>query len=62
VVRGEKEYVLNVNESIFIPLGEKHKLSNPHEDMLEVIEVQSGDYLGEDDIIRFGDIYGRTTS
>ena len=48
-----------VNESIFVPLGAKHRLSNPGKTLLILIEVQSGDYLGEDDIVRFDDIYGR---
>ena len=47
------------NESTYIPLGSKHRLSNPGEDTLILIEIQSGDYLGEDDIIRFQDKYGR---
>ncbi len=51
--------LLKVNESIFVPLGAKHRLSNPGETPLILIEVQSGDYLGEDDIVRFDDIYGR---
>ena len=51
--------LLNVNESIFVPLGAKHRLSNPGMIPLVLIEVQSGKYLGEDDIIRFDDNYGR---
>ena len=51
--------LLNVNESIFVPLGAKHRLSNPGTIPLVLIEVQSGKYLGEDDIIRFDDNYGR---
>ena len=51
--------LLNVNESIFVPLGAKHRLSNPGKIPLILIEVQSGEYLGEDDIVRFDDIYGR---
>ena len=51
--------LLKVNESIFVPLGAKHRLSNPGETPLILIEVQSGEYLGEDDIVRFDDIYGR---
>ena len=47
------------NESIYIPLGSKHRLSNPNEKDLTLIEVQSGSYVGEDDIIRFDDKYGR---
>ena len=50
---------LNVNESIYVPMGAKHRLSNPYENILILIEVQSGSYLGEDDIIRFEDIYRR---
>ncbi len=53
--------LLNKNESAYIPLGAKHRLSNPGEIPLILIEVQSGNYLGEDDIIRFEDVYGRTT-
>ena len=51
--------VLNVNESIYVPIKSKHRLSNPHESELILIEVQSGTYLGEDDIIRFEDKYRR---
>ena len=50
---------LGKNESIYVPLGSKHRLSNPTEDELVLIEVQSGTYLGEDDITRFDDVYGR---
>jgi len=56
---GEQRLVLNENQSTFIPQGQKHRLSNPGMDPLEIIEVQSGSYLGEDDIIRFDDFYGR---
>ena len=52
---------LNKNESTYIPAGSKHRLSNPHEEPLTLIEVQSGSYLGEDDIIRYEDNYGRIT-
>ncbi len=51
--------LLNQNESAYIPVGSKHRLSNPHKDILVLIEVQSGTYLGEDDIKRFEDKYGR---
>ena len=51
--------MLSENQSIFVPLGAKHRLSNPEKNTLEIIEVQSGHYLGEDDIKRFDDIYGR---
>ena len=56
---GEKVTALKENESIFIPLGEKHRLENPGKGPLTLVEVQCGDYLGEDDIVRFEDIYGR---
>lgn len=55
----EKTFTLNQNESTYIPQGIKHRLANLSEEPLEIIEVQSGSYLGEDDIIRFEDIYGR---
>ena len=55
----QKITILNANQSIYVPLGSKHRLSNPSEDTLIIIEVQSGSYLGEDDILRFNDIYGR---
>lgn len=59
VTRGEHTYLLSENESTFIPVGEKHRLSNPGKVPLEIVEVQSGGYLGEDDIVRFEDSYGR---
>ena len=55
----DKELILLENQSTFIPLGSKHRLSNKKNKPLVIIEVQSGDYLGEDDIIRFNDKYGR---
>lgn len=61
VICAEQEYELHVNESIFIPLGSKHRLANHHDEPVEIIEVQMGDYLGEDDIVRFEDRYGRTS-
>ena len=54
-----KEISLGVNENIFIPLGCKHRLANPFSESVEIIEVQVGDYLGEDDIVRYEDQYGR---
>ena len=57
-INSETNY-LEANQSIYIPLGSKHRLSNPKEFPLTLIEVQSGEYLGEDDIVRFEDIYGR---
>lgn len=59
VTCGEKTYVLGENQSTFIPLGMTHRLENPGKIPLELIEVQSGSYLGEDDIVRFDDQYGR---
>jgi mannose-1-phosphate guanylyltransferase/mannose-6-phosphate isomerase len=59
VICDDKKFILHKNESTYIPLGSKHKLSNPGKNILELIEVQSGNYLGEDDIVRFNDIYGR---
>jgi len=59
VTCGEKTITLKENESTFIPLGEMHRLSNPSDQTLEIIEVQSGNYLGEDDIVRMSDGYGR---
>jgi len=59
VVNGERELVLNANESTFIPAGNKHRLENPASDPVVIIEVQCGSYLGEDDIVRFDDQYGR---
>jgi mannose-1-phosphate guanylyltransferase/mannose-1-phosphate guanylyltransferase/mannose-6-phosphate isomerase len=59
VTKADKQYSINENESIYIPLGVIHRLENPTDIPLEIVEVQSGSYLGEDDIIRFGDSYGR---
>ena len=59
VTCGEKVFLLAENESTYIPLGSKHRLENPGKQPLELIEVQSGSYLGEDDIVRFEDVYGR---
>lgn len=59
IVRGQDEVVLTENESTYIPLGTTHRLENPGKIPLHVIEVQSGSYLGEDDIVRFEDHYGR---
>ena len=60
VTCGEKEFLLSENESTYIPIGEVHRLENPGKIPLELIEVQSGTYLGEDDIERFDDKYGRS--
>ena len=59
VTCGENVFTLSENQSTYIPLGSKHRLENPGEMPLELIEVQSGSYLGEDDIVRFEDVYGR---
>ncbi len=59
VTCGEKVMVLSEDQSTYIPLGTKHRLANPGVIPLEIIEVQTGSYLGEDDIVRFEDIYGR---
>ncbi|VWB61240.1 mannose-1-phosphate guanylyltransferase [Burkholderia lata] len=59
VTNGDKEIMLTENQSTYIPLGATHRLSNPGKIPLELIEVQSGAYLGEDDIVRFEDTYGR---
>lgn len=59
VTRGDEQILLRENESIFIPLGTAHRLENPGRVPLNLIEVQSGSYLGEDDIVRLGDTYGR---
>lgn len=59
VVNGDKEYYVGTNESTFIPAGHRHRLENPGKLDLVLIEVQSGEYLGEDDIVRFSDRYGR---
>ena len=59
VTRGEEVLLLAENQSTYIPLGVKHRLENPGKVPLELIEVQSGSYLGEDDIVRFEDVYGR---
>lgn len=59
VTCGNKEFVLTEDESTYIPIGKKHRLENKGQIPLELVEVQTGSYLGEDDIIRFSDIYGR---
>ncbi|OYT85758.1 MAG: mannose-1-phosphate guanylyltransferase/mannose-6-phosphate isomerase [Burkholderiales bacterium PBB6] len=60
VTVGERKILLTENQSTYIPLGEVHRLTNPGKVNLEIVEVQSGSYLGEDDIVRFEDTYGRT--
>lgn len=60
VTRDNDVFELFANQSTYIPIGAKHRLENPGTEMLELVEVQSGDYLGEDDIVRYEDVYGRT--
>ncbi len=59
VTNGDKQIMLTENQSTYIPIGVIHALENPGKVDLELIEVQSGSYLGEDDIVRFEDRYGR---
>ena len=59
VTRGDEVFIISENQSTYIPLGEKHRLENIGKIPLKLIEVQTGSYLGEDDIVRFEDIYGR---
>ena len=59
VTNGTAVTILTENQSTYIPLGQAHRLANPGKVPLEIIEVQSGAYLGEDDIVRFEDSYGR---
>ena len=60
VTCGDKVFTMRENESTYIPLGSKHRLENLGPEPLHLIEVQSGSYLGEDDIVRFEDTYGRS--
>jgi mannose-1-phosphate guanylyltransferase/mannose-6-phosphate isomerase len=55
----DKVFLLAENQSTYLPLGSRHRLRNPGKVPVELIEVQSGSYLGEDDIVRFDDVYGR---
>ena len=59
VIKDNEEYYLNAGDSIDIPLQAKHSLQNPYDEELKIIEVQKGDYISEDDIIRYEDCYGR---
>lgn len=59
VTCGQKKFLMQENESTYIPVGVTHRLRNPGDSSLEIIEIQSGSYLGEDDIVRFDDVYGR---
>ncbi len=60
VTRDDEVFDLQANQSTYIPIGARHRLENPATGTLELIEVQSGDYLGEDDIVRYDDVYGRS--
>ena len=62
ITRGEETFLLGENESTYIPMGTKHRIENPGKVALHIVEVQSGTYLGEDDIVRFEDRYGREES
>ena len=62
VTNGEKKIILKENESTYIPAGCVHRLENSGKENMEIIEVQTGDYLGEDDIVRYEDIYNRLES
>ncbi|WP_419596098.1 cupin domain-containing protein [Thiolapillus sp.] len=59
VTCGDRTFLLSENQSTFIPIGQQHRLENPGKIPLDIIEVQSGAYLGEDDIERLEDLYGR---
>jgi mannose-1-phosphate guanylyltransferase/mannose-6-phosphate isomerase len=59
ITLGERVFTLNANESTYIPIGTRHRLENPGTEPVIIVEVQTGDYLGEDDIVRFDDRYGR---
>jgi mannose-1-phosphate guanylyltransferase/mannose-1-phosphate guanylyltransferase/mannose-6-phosphate isomerase len=62
VTRDNETMLIRENESIYLPLGCTHRLENPGKIPLALIEVQSGAYLGEDDIVRFDDVYNRTSA
>jgi mannose-1-phosphate guanylyltransferase len=62
VTNGDREFLVGTNESTYIPAGTRHRLENPGSEPLVLIEVQSGPYLGEDDIVRFADRYGRVVA
>ncbi len=60
VARNGEVHIVHENESIYLPIGCEHRMANPARSTLELIEVQSGSYLGEDDIVRFEDVYNRS--
>lgn len=59
MVRGEERLTIRPNESTFIPIGVRHRLANEGTESLVIVEVQTGEYVEEDDIVRFDDVYGR---
>jgi mannose-1-phosphate guanylyltransferase/mannose-6-phosphate isomerase len=59
ITKNGEEFDLNVNESTYVAIGDTHRIANPYGEPVHIIEVQCGDYLGEDDIVRFDDNYGR---
>jgi mannose-6-phosphate isomerase-like protein (cupin superfamily) len=59
VTRGDEQFILKEDESTYIPLGIVHRLENPGKIPLELVEIQSGSYLAEDDVVRLDDVYGR---
>jgi mannose-1-phosphate guanylyltransferase/mannose-6-phosphate isomerase len=62
VVNGTRQYTIRENESTYIPAGHRHRLSNPGDADLVIVEVQTGTYVGEDDIVRYEDVYGRVSA
>lgn len=62
ITNGEQRFTLEANQSTYVPAGAKHRLANPGPETLEIIEVATGSYLGEDDIVRFEDLYNRTSA
>jgi mannose-1-phosphate guanylyltransferase/mannose-6-phosphate isomerase len=62
ITRNDEVFLLEENQSTYIPIGAKHRIENPGKITLHIIEVQSGSYLGEDDIVRFEDRYGRDST
>ena len=59
ITRNDEEFTLNVNESTYVAIGDVHRIANPYDEPVHIIEVQCGEYLGEDDIVRFEDVYDR---
>ena len=59
ITKNDEEFQLSVNESTYVAIGDVHRIANPYDEPVHIIEVQCGEYLGEDDIVRFDDNYGR---